>query len=232
MKKYIISIILMAVAVFSVVSNPDNLNFALLIGTAAGGIGTAFQFNITYLPEFLIWNDAGAPINFLRIDTQDRGVLLNLLAADIVQFNGIINVGALAANANRIILADGHIPGQNVTISGTTSAVGAINFFGSSDNAGVSMFKYTSVAVIANNETQFDKFSILSLPGLVTVTDRVQVFYKDGHAQVYDSVELASLSTMYNDAPVIVINNLASNIDKVLVTSVLGVQATVMKVDI
>lgn len=232
MKKYLLSIIMICITVFTVIANPENLNYALLIGAAAGGIGTAFQFNITYLPEFLYWNDAGNAINFLRVDTQDRGVLMNLLAADLAQFNGILNVGALAANDNRIILADGHIKNQNVTISGSTSAIGAINFFGSSDNIGVSMFKYTSVAVIANNETQFEKFSILSLPGLVTVTDRVQVFYKDGHAQVYDSLEIQAQSTMYNDAPVLVINNLASNIDKVLVTSALGVQASVMKVDI
>lgn len=232
MKKYILSIIMLCVAVFSVIANPENLNYAILIGAAAGGVGTAFNFNLTYMPEFIQWNDAGNPINFLRVESVEQGVNLDLLAANIVQFNGVLNVGAQIANENRLILADGHIPNMNVQISGTTSAAGAINFFCNSDNKGVSLFRYKNVNIIANNETEFRKFSLLSLPNLVTVNDRVQIFYNDGHSQVYDSLELQNLSTMYNDAPVIMINNLASYIDKVLVTCAAGGAATVMSVDV
>lgn len=195
---------------------------AILIFTAPGGVGVNFTFNMSYLPEWIQWNDGGNPLNNLRVETQEDGVLHDWSAAAIAAMSGFLNVGALAANTNRMIIADGQLNNRHVTISGQTSALGAINMFVSSDNLGVSPFQTSLSNVIANNDTEFTKFSALFLPNVVTATDRVQVFYKDGHNQIYDSAELAAQSTMYQEVPGVIINNVPGYIDKVIVTSILG----------
>jgi hypothetical protein len=216
---------------YSVLTGFDaNLIYGILIFTAPGGIGVPFTFNMNYLPEKIIFNDGGNPLTNLRIETQEDGVLHDWTAAAIAAMNGFLNVGALVANDVAMYIADGHLKNKNVTISGTTSAVGAIPIFVSSDNMGTVPFKTANANILANNDTEFSKFSALFLPNVVTATDRVQVFYKDGHVQIYDAVELAAWSVLYQDAPGIVINNVQGYIDRVLVTSALGGAAYVMSV--
>lgn len=208
------------------------LTLGALIFTAPGGIGVPFTFNMNYLPEKFIWNDGGNPLTSLRVETQEDGVLHDWTAAAIAAMRGSLNVGALAANIQCQYVANGHMAGKNVTVSGVTSAVGAVPIFVSSDNIGSSPFKTSQANILAANDTEFTKFSILYLPNVVTATDRVQVFYKDGHVQIYDAVELAAWSVLYQDAPSIQVNNLAGYIDKVVVTSALGGLAYVLSVAI
>jgi hypothetical protein len=233
--KRIISFLLLAVGLFlmsdAVLSGSvAGVITAGLIFTAPGGINTPFTFNMSYLPELIQWNDGGNALVSLRVETQEDGVLHDWTAANIAAMRGLLNVGALPANTQRMYIADGHLPKKNVTISGVTSAAGAIPIFVSSDNLGTVPFKTSLANVLANNDTTFDKFSALFLPNVVTLTDRVQVFYKDGHVQIFDAVELAGWSVMFQDAPAILVNNLQGYIDKVVVTSALGGLAYVMSV--
>ena len=230
MAVYLIAVFLAFSAIFN--GQPEGLIYGILIFTAPGGVGANFQFNMNYLPEKITWNDGGNPLNFLRVETQEDGVLHNWTAAAIAALDGFMNVGAQAANQVQMIIADGHIKNKNVTISGQTSAVGAINIFVSSDNLGVSPFKTAESNILANNDTEFTKFSALFLPNIVTANDRVQVFYKDNHVQTYDAVELLAWSSMYQEVQAQIVNNLMGNVDKVIVTSAAGGLAYVLSVKI
>lgn len=219
----------LALALLPTILGHAGLCAAFLIGTAAGGIGTAFQFNLYELPEYIYWNDGGNPINFMVIETAEDGVLHDWLAAAIAAMNGYGNVGALAANDVKMLVASGRIPNKQVTIRGTTSAVGAINFFGGYDNLGVLPYKTSNLNILANNPTYQDNFFALFLPNLVTLTDRVEVTYSDGTQCTYDSAELQAKSVEFQDAPAVVLNNINRLITKVQIVSALGGAAYVFK---
>ena len=226
------SLLMIALAVYTFTHDHSGIGYAILVFTAPGGVGIPFAFNLPYLPEHIVWNDGGNPLTNLRVETTEDGVLHNWTAANIAAQRGFMNVGALAANDQRMIIADGQINGKQTTISGTTSAVGAIPIFVNSDNLGVSAFKSTSTNVLPLSDTSFDKFSALFLPFLVTLNDRVQIFYNDGATVVWDAVELQNQSVMWQDAPSVQVNNLAGNIARVIVTSTLGGTAYILKVNV
>jgi len=136
----------------------------MLIFTAPGGVATPFSFNMTYLPEFLHYNPAAAPLTSLRVETQEDGVLDDWTAAGIAAQNAFMFVGAVTANDVILRLADGELRPKNVTISGVTSAAGAINFYVASDNKGTAAFKSSNAAILALNPTTFEKFTALFIP--------------------------------------------------------------------
>lgn len=208
------------------------ITYGVFIFTAAGGVGVNFQFNITYLPEFIYYNDGGNPLNFLRVETAEDGVLHDWNAACIAAMNGFMHPGALAANAVLLRIADGEIKNKQVTVTGQTSAVGAINLFVNSDNQGVAAFKTANLNVLANNPTTVTKFTALFLPNLLTIADRVEVTFDDGHQQTFDALELNALSTLYQNAPGIILNNVNGYIKKAIVTDAAGGAAYVLSVAI
>lgn len=212
---------------------PDTgVAYAVLIGTAAGGVGTPFLFQLDYLPEFIYWNDAAAPINQLIIETTEDGVNIDATAACIAAMRGYMYTGAQTANDQVVTCASGKIEGKRVTIRGTTSAVGAINFFASSDNLGGVAFKVKNLNVLANNPVEVSNFAALFLPNVVTLTDRVEVLYSDGLQQTYDAAELSALSAHNMQVPRVMLNNINSVIRKATINSVLGGAAYVLSYDI
>jgi hypothetical protein len=227
---HVAGFLLTAFGVYMMFNGSSEYGLAILVFTAPGGVGAAFTFNMNYLPEKIIWNDGGNPLLNLRIETQEDGVLHDWTADAIDAMNGFLNVGALAANTKAMPVADGHLPNKQVTISGTTAAVGAVPFMVSSDNRGTVPFNTSLANVLPGNDTEFSKFSSLFLPNVVAATDRVQVFYKDGHVQIYDARELAAWSAMYQQVGGIIVNNLPGYIDRVVVTSALGGLAYVLRV--
>lgn len=194
----------------------------MLIFTAPGGVGINFQFNMTYLPEFITFNDAGNPLNNLRVETKEEGVIHDWPAAAIAAMNGWRHAGALAANQVFMRIANGKIPNRNVTISGQTSAIGAVNIFVFSDNTGTIPFKSTTAQILALQPTEFKDFAALFLPNLVTVNDRVETTFHDGTTEVWDVAEIRSLSTTFQAAPATVIDNLEGRIKKVNAVDVAG----------
>jgi len=186
--------------------------------TAPGGIATPFTFNMTYLPEFLSWNDGGNPLTSLRVETQEDGVLHDWVAAGLAAMNGFMKVGAQAANEVLVRLADGELRPKNVTISGVTSAAGAIAFSVASDNKGLLPFKSSNAAILAANPTVFNNFMALFVPAAVTATDRFEVEFKDGHQQNFDIVDLQRLSSNYQQVQGTIVNNWNGYIKKVTVT--------------
>lgn len=189
-----------------------------IIFTAPGGVATPFSFNLTYLPEYLSYNHGANPLTSLRVETQEDGVLHDWNAAAIAAVNGFNCVGALTANDVILRLSDGELRPKNVTISGVTAAAGAIVFSGSSNNKGVIPFKSSNAAILALNPTLFENFTALFIPAMVTATDRAEITYKDGHRQTWDSLELARISTLYQQVAGVIINNSQGDIDKAEIT--------------
>lgn len=178
-----------------------------LLFTAPGGIATPFNFNVIGLPQFLTFNNV-VPLTSLRVETQEDGVLHDWVAASIAACNGFMVLGAQAANIVQMRLANGFLKGRNVTISGVTSAAGAIGFFGYSDTVGSAPFKTTNAAILALNPTTFYNFTAIWTPTMAAVTDTCQVEYIKGHRQVYNINDLAAASSLYQEVPAIMLNNI------------------------
>ena len=210
-------------AVVALAANPDILGTAGLISgtvifTAPGGVATPFSFNLTYLPEYLRWNAGANPLTSLRVETQEDGVLHDWTAAGIAAMNGFMLVGTLPANDVIVRLSDGELRPKNVTISGVTSAAGAVVFSAGSDNKGIVPYKSSNAAILAANPTVFENFTALFVPGAVTATDRFEVTFKDGHRQNFDILDLQALSARFQQVAGTIVNNYEGNIDKVEVT--------------
>lgn len=191
----------------------------LLAFTAPGGVGTPFTANLPYLPAILHWNDAAAPITALRVTTDRDGVIHDMNAACIAAMRGYRQLGPMAANDQNVQLASGHLE-RNVTITGTTAAVGAINFYTSSDNKATAArpvvpFKTQMDTVIALTPTTFQNFTALFIPTMATLTDYADVEFSDGHVQRMEIEDLIAWSTFYQETGAIIIDNNDSTIHRV-----------------
>ena len=202
----------------------------MLIFTAPGGAATPFAFNMTYLPEFLHYNPAANPLTSLRVESQEDGVLHDWTAAGIAAMNGFMRVGALTANDVILRLGDGELKPKNVTISGVTSAAGAVNFYAHSDNKGMAAFKSSNAAILALNPTTFEKFTAVFIPAMATLTDYAEITYDDGHTQRWEMQELRVQSTAYQEVPGIIINNIDGKIVKAIVRCAAATPAYILSV--
>jgi hypothetical protein len=232
--KALLSIAVLVITVILVQSffpHNSGLIYGILIFTAPGGIATPFAFNMTYLPQFITFNNV-VPLTSLRVETQEDGVLHDWLAASIAVINGFMIKGAQAANQVVLRIADGHIRNKNVTISGVTSAAGAVPFFVSSDKIGSFAYKTTNAAILALNPTTFRKFTAIWAPTMAAGTDRAEILYLKGHKQICETADLANLSSLYQEVPQIMVNNVNAYIDEVTFTCAAATPAYVLSVNI
>lgn len=193
------------------------VNSALLIFTAPGGAATAFSFNMTYLPEFLTYNPGANPLTSLRVETQEDGVLHDWNAAAIAAMNNFMKVGTVTANDVNLRLSDGELRPKNVTISGVTSAAGAVPFYVASDNKGTVPFKSSNAAILALNPTRFEKFTALFIPAMASATDYAEIEYYDGHQQRWEMEDLRRRASDFQQVEGIIINNVNGYIKAVTV---------------
>ena len=200
--------------------------------TAAGGVGTPFLFNIPYLPEILHWNDAAAPLVNLRITTKEEGTLHDWNAAAIAAMNGYLKVGVQAANDVTVLVASGHLNRQ-CTISGTTSAVGAINFYTSSDNKGKGMnpvpYMTQMETNIALTPSIYQNFAALFIPTMATLTDYADIEYNDAHKERMEIQDLIARSTDFQQVAAIIINNIGSEIHRVSLRTLAATPIYILK---
>lgn len=203
----------------------------IVIYTSPAVAGT-YQFNMTFLPEFFTWNDAGTPITLFRVETQEDGVLHDYNAAAIAAANGFMMVGSQAANQVTLRIGDGHISNKNVTVTVTTAAAAAISFSYCSDNVGSIPYTFKNAAILALNPTEFKKFTAVFIPALVAATSRVTVEFADGHKQIMGVADLLALSSFSQQVAGIIINNIQSYIHKITVESVAAVASYVLAVKI
>lgn len=231
--KIILSFLALAAAVFafnSLVPETAGVSYALLIFTAPGGVGVPFTWNMTYLPEFFSFNHGGNQLTSLRIETQEDGVLHDWTAAGLNAMNGFMKPGTQTANDVNLRIADGEIRPKNVTISGVTSAVGAVSFYVCSDNIGQVPFKSSNANILALNPTVFEKFTALFVPTMATVTDYAEVTFFDGHTQRFEMEDLRRLSSSYQQVEGIIINNVNGYIKKAIIRTAAATPAYIMSV--
>jgi len=205
----------------------------ILAFTAPGGIAAPFAFPLKFLPQFLTWNNVVA-LTSLQISTKEDGVIQQYNAAMIAAMNGYECKGALPANNVIIRVATGDVKGKDVTISGVTSAAGAIGFFVNSDNASPNArpFRVATGNILALTPTMFEKFTALFIPALAAATDRVEVEYsaEPRHRQILENQEIQALSAIWQQVPGIIINNVDSYISKVYVTCAAATPAYILSV--
>lgn len=224
------------ITVFGVV-NIDTLTtndviYGLLIFTAPGGAATAFSFNMTYLPEFLRYNAGANQLTSLRVETQEDGVLHDWTLAGLNAMNGFNKLGAQTANDTTLRLSDGELRPKNVTISGVTSAAGAVGFFVCSDNKGTVPLKSSNAAILALNPTLFENFTAVFIPTMATATDYAEITFDDGHVQRFEMEDLRSLSSNFQQVEGIIINNIAGNIRRAMVRTAAATPAYILSVKI
>jgi hypothetical protein len=143
-------------------------------------------------------------------------------------------VGALPANNVILRVATGHMPNQDVTVSGVTSAAGAIDFFVSADNQLPTARPLMSRAaqILALTPTLFQKFTALFVPALAAGTDRVEVVFLNGHRQIWENQEIQALSAIYQQTNNVIINNINSYIDQAWVICAAATPAYILSVAI
>jgi hypothetical protein len=192
---------------------------ALRVFTAPGGVGIPFAFNMTYIPQFLSFNHAGNQLTSLRIESQEDGIIQDYTAAALNAVNGYMVPGAIPANNVVLQIATGEIRGRNVTVSGVTSAIGAIAIFANSDNKGLNgrnpvPFKLNNAQILALNPTRFEDFTALFVPTMAA-GDTAEVIFRDGHKQTFEAAELLALSAKYQQVAGIIVNNINAYIKSV-----------------
>jgi len=202
-----------------------------LLFTAPGGVATPFAFNLKGLPQFLTFNNVVA-LTSLRIETQRHGVLHDFLAASIAAINGYMCLGANGTNIVTLRLATGFMPNEDITISGVTSAAGAIGFYGMADNRNTDAvpFQTKSASILASNPTTFDNFTAIFTPAMAVTTDRCEVNYNNGHRDTYNINDLAAMSSYFQQVPGIILNNINANIHTATYTCAAATPAYIMAV--
>jgi len=181
--------------------------------TAAGGAATAFTYTGTFLPEFLYFNPSTNQLTSLKIEDQGGGIYLDLDTTGINACKNFMTDGVVT-NGVFLRLANGTILGRNITISGVTSASGAVDFFLCGDRMGDLPYRYTKANVLATTLTYFDKFAALFLPSMAA-GDKVYVDFNDGSQQIFEREELNMISGIYQNVVGYIINNVGSYIKRV-----------------
>lgn len=225
-------LLLFAIILFSAnmfVQVPAGLILGGLIFTAPGGVGTPFAFNMNYLPQFLTWNNV-VPLTSLRVENQEDGVLHDWVAASIAVINGYMMKGAQAANIVTMRVANGKLNPRNVTISGVTSAAGAVGFFECSDQIGTKPFLTKNAQILALNPTEFENFTAIWVPTMAAVTDYAEITYRSGHKQTYNINDLAAITPYFQQVPQIMVNNVDAYIKSVKFTCTAATAAYVLSV--
>jgi len=207
---------------------PAGSLYALLF-TAPGGIATPFAQPLKGLPQFLTFNNV-VPLTSLRIEEQKGGVLHDYLALSIAAINGYMILGAQAANVVTLRLANGFLANENITISGVTSAAGAIGFYGCSDCLGNAAFKTQNANILAGEPTTFTDFQAVFVPAMAAVTDTCFIVYRNGHTQLFNINDLAAVSSIFQEVPAIMVNNINANIISATFTCVAAHPAYVIKI--
>lgn len=203
----------------------------MLVATSPAAIG-AWGFNLNYIPQFLIYDAAAAPLTNLRVQEQVDGVLVDLPAAGILQVRNFMRYGLVASTVTKIRLANGHLPNKNVTVTATIAAAVAVPFQACSDCPGNVPFKYTVAALLAGTPQPFQDFIALFLPGLAA-GDNVLIEFANGHSQLFNEVELLELTSQFQNnqlATGFEINNINSYIHKATVTQAAAGNAYIYQV--
>jgi hypothetical protein len=204
-----------------------------LVFTSPAAAAT-YSFPLTYIPQFLIYDAAAAPLTNLIVSEQNDGVILDLPLAGIAEVKHYMRFGLVTSTVTRFRLANGYIKNKNVTVKLIQPGAVAIPFYTCSDCPGNTAFKYGTVALTAGTPVYFTDFTALFLPGLAA-NDTVLVKFANGHSQLFNRAELLELTSLYQNnqlATGFILNNINSYIKSAIVTEAIAGSAYVMKINI
>jgi len=190
-----------------------------LIATSPA-VAAAFQFNMNYIPQFLMWEAAAAPLTNLRIEDAELGVICDLPAAGILQVRNYMRFGLVASTFTKLRIANGHLRNRNVTVTAVIAAAVAVPFYACSDCPGRKAFRYNMAALLAGQPTPFQDFYALFLP-VLAAGDNVLIEFANGHSQTFAPEELLELTALYQNnqlATGFEINNINGYMHKATVT--------------
>jgi hypothetical protein len=202
----------------------------MLVYTTAAAAAT-YTFPLNYIPQFLMYDAAAAPLTSLKVDEANMGNILDLPLAGITDVRAFGRFGLVASTVTRFMLANGNLSGKNVTVTIVQPGAVAINFFASSFNGGSFAYKYTTLGLLAGQPTPFSGFKALFLSNFAA-GDSALVKYKTGYSQVYRKEELLELSSLYQNnqlATGFILNNVNDAIDNVIITQATAGAAYMMK---
>lgn len=183
---FVLGVVVLTSLAFTVNYDGDTI-YSILLFTAAGGVGVTTSYTMTYVPQYLIYDDGGNVPTSIRCTVLGDGVICDIVAAQIPMIDHIRALGVVA-NHSVIPLSDGLIKNKNMTIDFTTSAVGAINIYGSSFEEGDAYMMTLQATVLANSGQEFTKFAYLAIPGM-GANDYVNIEFEDGTVQRFDQPE-------------------------------------------
>lgn len=207
----------------------------MLVATSPAAIG-AFQFQLNYIPQFLIWDAGAAPLTNLRVEEAKLGVICDLPAAGILQVRNFMRFGLVASTVTKLRLANGQLSNKNVTITATIAAAVAVPFQACSDNGDNGgrrciPFRYNVAALLAGQPTPFQDFTAVFLPNLAAA-DTVYIEFSNGHSQLFNGVELLELTALWQNNQLATgfhVNNINSYIHRIVVTQAIAGVAYVYK---
>ena len=234
--KILLTLLLIFVSILTVqalIPHAENLIYGALVFTSPAAAGTYF-FDLKYIPQFLIYDAAAAPLTNLRVQEQEDGVLLDLPLAGIAQVRAFKRYGLVASTVTMFRIANGYIANKNVTVTLVQPGAVAIPFHTCSDRRGNLAFKYTNAALLAGQPTTFQNFSALFLPGLAAA-DTVLVKFSSGFSQLFNGAELLELTARYQNSQLatgFILNNTDSYIHEAEVTQAIAGAAYVMAVNL
>jgi hypothetical protein len=184
---------------------------------APGGAAVSFTFPLNYLPEHLSFSNV-VPLTSLKVETDTDGVLHDWTSPGLVAMSNFMVKGVVPANIVKFRLGDGEIRPKNVTISGITSAAGAVPVFISSDRVGKILLKSKNAICFPKTPTTFTQFTALFIPTMATLTDFAIITYANGLTQTLTIEDLKNESAEYQQTPGIIINNHKGTISQVILT--------------
>lgn len=214
-----------------VFATDPGLIYGMLVFTTPAAAGT-YPFPLNFIPQFLIYDAAAAPLTSLKVDEADWGNVLDLPLAGIAEIRNYMRFGLTASTVTKFRLANGRILSKNVTVTVVQPGAVAIPFYACADCAGDSAFKYTTVGLLAGSPTSFKNFTALFLPGL-GVNDTVLITFADGFTQLFNRVDLLELTSLFQNnqlATGFIINNVGRYISEAIVTQAAAGNAYSMKV--
>ena len=200
------------------------------IAISPAAIG-AFQFNINFIPQFLMWEEGANPLTNLRVEEQNAGVLCDLPLAGLAEVTRFQRFGNAASTFRMLRLANGTMFGKNVTITAGIAGAVAVPLYASGDTPGNVAIKYQSAALLAGTPMPFKDFTALYLPGL-GVNDTVLVRFDNGHTQLFHREELLEFAAMYQNSQAatnFIVNNVNSYISEVTVTQAVAGPAYIQR---
>lgn len=203
----------------------------MLVYTTPAAAGT-YTFQLNYIPQFLIYDAAAAPLTSLRVDEQALGNILDLPLAGITDVRAFGRFGLTASTVTKFRLANGHLAGKNVTVTIVQPGAVAIAFHAVSDCKGTAAFKYTTLSLLAGQPNVLTNFTALFLSTLAAA-DSVMIEFNNGHTQVFNGVSILELTSQFQNnqlATGFIVNNLNRYIKAATVTQAAAGAAYMMKV--